>query len=345
MRTIQGPRGGWLVGVLAVGLLTASAARADVATERPGSILIFPKVVRDGTRDTIIQITNTGNLVNHVRCYYLDGQRGRNGQPLCSETDFELTLTRQQPTHWNVETGRQVSSLDPFGTDGSGLDPGLIPPVSPGFTGALICVEVGDDGLPAGQNKLKGEATLFSFADESKYNAIAVAAGANVSKDNVLDLNNTEYNACPAMTRFSFNSDGAPDPVIEDIGNPGSRVDTVLSLLPCKLDLQNGIPTPVTVNFDVYSEFEEHLTGGTTFSCWTSFDIGTLAQLRSSADPSNPNGALTTPYATVKLTSTPPVVGIAESFYTDGRGNTAAAAVNLYTEGAGVSTQIRLSDQ
>jgi hypothetical protein len=39
----------------------------DISTERSGSIIVFPKVVWDGTRDTIIQIANTGNNLLHAR--------------------------------------------------------------------------------------------------------------------------------------------------------------------------------------------------------------------------------------------------------------------------------------
>ena len=74
MRTIQCVRAG-LVAALVFGCtLVGGAAPAATITERPGSILIFPKIVTSGTRDTVIQITNTGNMPIDVRCFYLNGQ-------------------------------------------------------------------------------------------------------------------------------------------------------------------------------------------------------------------------------------------------------------------------------
>ena len=106
MRTTQCVRAGWLIGALGACMLVAGAARADVTTERPGSILIFPKVVANGTRDTVIQITNTGNVADQARCFYINGAKGRTGVAQCSETDFLISLTKQQPTSWLVSTGR-----------------------------------------------------------------------------------------------------------------------------------------------------------------------------------------------------------------------------------------------
>jgi hypothetical protein len=232
MRTIQGARAGGLVAALAV-VLVAGVARADVTTERPGSILIFPKVVRDGARETTIQITNTGNMPDTVRCFYLNAQAQPGGQPACVETDFFLSLTKQQPTQWNVSTGRAVNQFD----GDRGLDPGSIPPAPLGFVGALICAEVDAFDKPVAQNQLKGEATLSGVpgspgqADISKYNALAVqgngAAGAN-DGDDALELNRDannlggEYNACPAATVLNFEPDGSTDPVIESMGTGGT---------------------------------------------------------------------------------------------------------------------------
>lgn len=190
MRTIQYVRAGCLIGTLGACMLMAGLARADVTTERPGSILIFPKVVNAGGRNTVIQITNTGNSIDNLQCFYLDAQNGPQGK-LCRETNFYLSLTKQQPTHWVVSDGRPV---DPS-ADVTGFDPGLIPPVATDFVGALVCAEVGEDGVPVAQNKLKGEATLEGpNGDVSKYSGIAVQ-GRTVGVNNDLSLDNTEYNA------------------------------------------------------------------------------------------------------------------------------------------------------
>src|SRR4029077_9297661 len=109
--------------------------------------------------------------------------------------DFSLTLTRQQPTHWAVSLGRAVNPLD----SEQGLDPGLIPPVGPSFTGFLTCVQTDVGGTPVGGNALKGEATIGVIGgpgevnNVSKYNAIAIPAVGTVGSDNVLSLDGIEY--------------------------------------------------------------------------------------------------------------------------------------------------------
>jgi|ERR1700687_4274966 len=376
MRTIQGVRAGWLVGALGACILIVGAARADVATERPGSILIFPKVVRDGTRDTVIQITNTGNSTNSLRCFFLDAEAGRSGRPVCSEQDFNLTLTRQQPTHFRASTGRRINPSDAFGAPDAGLDPGLVPALNVGFVGALVCVEVGPDGFPMAQNKLKGEATIQSNvgADESKYNAITLQGKGSVGKDNILDLNGTEYDACPATNIVNFLADGGPDPVIEAFGNGGictggsspgapcnstsdcpgggascttgrSSVVTNLTVLPCNLDFANGIPGSLVLQFAVVDEFEVATSGSTRgITCWDSFNLGQIPAMRSNTLP---GGGLATEFATVRIRSTVggPFVAVAESFHTDSIGATGAAAVNVHVEGTDPTAKIRITDQ
>lgn len=360
MRTIHGVRVGWLLGALGSLAMLASSVAAEVATERPGSLLMFPKVVRDGQRDTVIQLTNTTTTENFVKCYYLNAQPGTNGAPVWTVSDFELLLTRQQPTHWRGSTGRQVNPFDPFGSENAGLDPGLVPPLPLGFVGALVCNEVSADGAPAAKNAIKGEATIGGASgDYSKYNAIAFDAKADpppVGPD--LDLNGTEYAKCPTAVRMNFVADGYLDRVIEDLGNAGicaggqtpgapcqtdaqcnggtcstgrSSVVTTLTILPCNLDFLNGIPRRITVNFDVRDEFEVPYSGSTTIDCWGSFNIGNIAAMRSNLLP---GGALPTEFATVRISSSSggPFVAVAESFHVDSIGNAGSAAVNLHME-------------
>ncbi len=369
MRTIQGVRAGWLLGALVGSLVVVGAARADVYTERPGSILIFPKVVRDGTRDTTIKLTNTNNLVEHVHCFYVNGAPGRSGAPLCSEVDFDLTLTRQQPTHWTVGSGRGTIQGEPFGADGTGFDPGLIPPVPTPFTGSLVCYEVDVNGTPISNNRLKGEAVLTSNigGDVSQYNAVAVPALTQDNNPSNLDLNNTEYGSCPAALRLEAIPDGSFDPAISAYGAaglcvggatpgaicttasdcsggtcpPSSSVVTNLTFVPCSLDLRNGTTATTTLQFTVWDEFETQLSGGVpeSFSCWTSFNIGDISTMRSSLLP---GGGINTLFANVRIDASHPVVGIAERFSSDSAGNVAAAATNLHVERTGANARITL---
>ena len=285
MSTVQGLRAGMIAGILIGMTLAAGTVSAQgFSTERPGSILIFPKVVN--TSDTIIQITNTSNGLIHAHCFYTDG-RQVNGEPTWQVTDFEIILTRQQPTHWSVAQGRAVNPQDGI----RGLDPGLVPPVPPGFTGFLVCVETAVDGTPVSANSLKGEATVGEINGPgltnhaSKYNAIAIPAcgsagvcGGGVGSnngDNVLSLDNVEYAACPGGSYLNFTAEGAGDPAIDSAGNTPSVVSTNLSLVPCGMDFENLIPSQTTLSIPIRNEFEENFSAfPVPVDCWFSDTLG-----------------------------------------------------------------------
>jgi hypothetical protein len=344
MSTVQGLRAGMIAGVL-IGVTLAAgtvSAQGNFSTERPGSILIFPKVVNSPS-NTIIQITNTGNLMTHAHCFYTDG-RTVNGQPAWQVTDFELTLTRQQPTHWSVATGRAVNPLDSIG----GLDPGLIPPVPPGFTGFLVCVETQIDGTPLGGNDLKGEATILDAsvsADAAKYNAIGIPAcngpggpcggsGDFVDEDNVLSLDGIEYAKCPGGLYLNFVAEGAGDAILDGAGNSPSSVSTNLTLVPCGMDFENLVPVTTRLSIPIiHNEFEENLsvTTGRSLSCWFSETLGgpdfgppfvtTISGLGSEFG----TAIIRPPTSSTFL----PVLGVANVLRTAGDGSSDTAASNL----------------
>src|SRR5262245_52889601 len=174
------------VGLMAAALvgLVVGGAQAQVTTERSASILVFPRVISDGTRDTIIQITNTSNSMVHAHCFYVNGALtfpefppGPTNPPVWAEVDFDIWLTKQQPTHWVVSQGRLNDPFDPvctnggpnfppnFDCNGAGFDPSGspggpgVPPVAQFFTGELKCIEIDMSGHPVSGNHLKGEAT------------------------------------------------------------------------------------------------------------------------------------------------------------------------------------------
>lgn len=319
MRANQSARAiGLAGGVLGACLFLAGAAHAASDTERQGSILIFAKVVNNSQRDTVIQITNTGNMSNRARCFYLNGSN-------CRITDFDITLTKQQPTQWRASQGRPVNLLDPFGSSGAGIDPGAIPPVPGGFAGALICAEVSEDGTPLSQNKLKGEGTLLDVSDSgsnntSQYNAIAFPGSAPNVDENLL-LNNGEYAACSSAHQVNYYSlPDQPDPVLG--GN--SSVVQNLTVLPCNLDLRRRSPSPFLVNFNASNEFEIRVSGSFQGSCWANISLNALAL-----------GAGGTVFGTVDLvTPDGPVMLLTESFHTDlDSGFTGSAAANVHQTG------------
>jgi hypothetical protein len=129
-------------------------ARADVASDKPGAILVFPKIVVDtsgllGPRtDTEIQITNTSGSVVSAHCYLINSNSHCSNSPStvctavgvaenaapgyggCPEggvclgpcgnppTNFRMTLTKRQPVTWKASEGLGSLPCYPNGCNG-----------------------------------------------------------------------------------------------------------------------------------------------------------------------------------------------------------------------------------
>jgi len=383
MRMTKRNRGLWMLGASAIGVCAlasvASANPTDATTEQGGSIVILPKVIWDGTRDTVIQIANIGNPVAQARCFYIDGGAlnpdlppGPTNPRLWNETDFNIFLTKQQPTQWVASKGRRVE-VDSFKSAGYGLDPGLIPPVRKGFMGELKCVQVDDSEAPVRSNQLKGEATLRrSDGDVSKYNAIALRGNpgaGNNANPNQLNLdwsqNNPggQYSACPDTLIFNHVAYNAPDLVVEQIGNctpacsggtndgtactvatqgtdctGGGKclecpVTTNLTLVPCSEDIENQLPSSSTVSFTIWDEFERRFSASTTVNCWLSADLN---QIHPNAFSFSTLGTFSAHTRITPNPGAPGVLGVAEETRRDtfaGTTFSAVAAYNLDGEG------------
>jgi hypothetical protein len=357
----------------------AISAHADVTTEKGASILIFPKVRADGTFDTVIQIANISNNMVHAQCFYVNaalqdsfthlpcGIPSATCVPLCQETDFEIWLTKQQPTHWSVSTGRNFSPYPTFGADDSGFAPGHVPPMID-FIGELKCIQVDDSGAPITQNAIKGEATLVSLTtvsplpgtlssdqtatgDVAKYNAIGIHGNPDIAPSNPLLLDGgSTYDACPEKLILNHVASGAPDLVATEILGTGatSAGFTDLTLVPCNEDFENQIPKSVTVQFVIYNEFEERFSASTTVSCFMEIELARIDTQFSATVNVNSSvfgyAVLGTDVATAVITpvvqpdnSSGGLVGIAERISAlDVGGATTAgrAAYNLHSEGS-----------
>ncbi len=124
-------------------LLCAAPARADVASDQPAAILVFPKVVTGDVTigsgvfsavlksDTIIQISNTSSDPVTLQCFYVNANShcstsGLVCNPLVTpacpapedvclpgwvETDFRVVLTPFQPLGWTVSSGLASEDL------------------------------------------------------------------------------------------------------------------------------------------------------------------------------------------------------------------------------------------
>lgn len=390
MGSASGMIGRWGV-ITSLVLVTAVCARADVTIQNGASILIFPKVVFDSSglqtgghpTNTIIQISNKSNSLVFAHCFYVNAVPMDPTQPpnpftnpaQWQEVDFDIALTRQQPTHWVVSLGRRPGPLAPMcgptnsSCNDAGFDPGVsagsfVPPVSDPFTGELKCIEVDSTGAPLNGNHLKGEATLLTTDDNdaSKYDAIGIL-GLNTDSgpnngDNVLCLGGgvsplcptgAEYNACPQTVLFESFAERAAEPVLTALGERSTQVRTQLTLVPCTENFEQQMPTPVTVQFLITNEFESTFSTSTTFTCWGNFYLDDI----SSAFDVN---LLGTQFAQTQMTAVATdssgnpmsgFVGVAEEFHLDTNvGNTsgtsarARAALNLFGEGVRANSDL-----
>jgi hypothetical protein len=360
MRTVKW--NSFLPCLLALGVMTASA-RADVTTEEGASILIFPKLIVEGSSDTVIQITNISNDLVFARCFYVNAQltipevpeHPILNPPLWLETDFNIRLTRQQPTHWLVSIGRPVDPFDmcdsgpacipPVNLNGLGIDPGAVPPVVEDFVGELKCVEVDASGTPIGGNHLKGEATIVTEDGEvSKYNAVGIqgtdlagATGNDLQLNNPSGESSGQYNACPNELILNHFAEGANDEDgLRPLNLPGDSVTTEITFVPCQQDFENQIPGTVTLQFKIYNEFEVPFSTSTTVTCWKNInleDIGNtnvfdIAVLGSDVAQTFIRPADGTDGA---------VVAVAEEFHSE-EGDISRAAFNVHSRGDRLNT-------
>lgn len=258
---------------LAILLLLRLPVGAEVSTNEPGALLVFPRIESTTTTDTIVQMTNNAGSRIFARCFYVDG-RAAEGTTGWLVTDFQTTLTRQQPTVWVAGNG--LPAVPPDRPDD--LYPGPIPPVAAGFIGELRCVVVNESENPIGRNALTGEATLVDRDSgvTRKYQAIAFKGFAANNGDNTLLLDNDEYSSCPRLLLFNHFFDDAPDPLL------GVPINSEITFVPCSMDLENSVPGNATLQFDVFNEFEQRLSRSLAVVC---FEHTSLSRIDSSSDP------------------------------------------------------------
>ena len=254
----------------------------------PASLIIFPKVIADGTRDTVIQLTNTSNSLVAVRCVYLNGTPTPPfGLPALAETHFSLSLFAQQPTHWVASQGRPVDPTDPpcsamnTSCNGAGFDPGVVPAAPSGFQGELLCVQTDGSGAPLSGNNLVGQATVQNIATGAlaQYIAIGLRGFDTNDGDNTLCLgggvtlqcpNGAEYEGCPDSWWVSHVADGREDP----LAGPGSAVHGELTFVSCKDDFANQAYASSVVQLFAYDQNDSRfLSTSFSFTGWVSWPL------------------------------------------------------------------------
>lgn len=122
---------GWTIAIATVLVIGGQAARADITSDKPAAIVIYPKVAVDFKSgkgvDTVIRLTNTNTSTPiQVHCFYLDANSHCSGGvtkegdicldssecgiggiclPGWQEIDFHLQLTPGQPIEWKASDG------------------------------------------------------------------------------------------------------------------------------------------------------------------------------------------------------------------------------------------------
>lgn len=266
--------------------LGVTGAGGQLTTHDPAALVIFPKVIVDSSWETTIQLSNTANRPAYALCHYVNGAPtfpdlpvGPGNPPQWAELDFSIILDRQQPTQWVASRGRLADPTDsvcpsPLAScDGTGIDPGVIPPVATGFTGELICVEVDASGAPWSGNALTGHATLthLGSGEVVKYPGIGAIGLDTNDADQTLCLGGEPQDGC------SRGGEYAPCASEWDISHPaefddrlvdGDSSRTTLTIVPCGQNFETQEPTQIVVSMLVLNEFENAFSASTTVDCW-----------------------------------------------------------------------------
>ena len=170
-----------------------------------------------------------------------------------------------------------------FGSDGSGLDPGAIPPVPPGFEGELKCVQVDASGTPFGGNNLKGEAVIRSRRrrrqqaqrdrDPRQPGSRRRRSGQRAAPRQ-LGAQRRRVQLLPEHAGCSTTSPTAPPIPSSQTHNPDlvrrhrrrqCPIRTYLTLVPCIAGFREcRSRRSVTVQFAIVNEFEQVFSASTT---------------------------------------------------------------------------------
>jgi hypothetical protein len=302
-------RNPWLIGrgvLLAIMVVYGGVARADVFTDQSGSIVVFPKVVADGTRDTIIHMSNTSNMPAQAHCYYVNAlgfcsvtvsescrttaecPTGEFCVPVWEETDFDLFLTAQQPTQWRVSTGRIADFTFPpcklsdyyCSCVIDEVSGGLICPGTPPGTGGQGSFAVIPTGT-AFEGELKCIQTLDDFQTPVNQNSlkgealIETLSSGEVSMYNAIGISALQPNGNNDLLLNNVEYNACPRNLVMNHyadgaidGFSGATVSTELSLVPCSEYFEEQQPTRSRALFTIVNEFEQPLSAEITFDCY-----------------------------------------------------------------------------
>ena len=255
---------------------------AQVTTTAGASVLLFPLVVAGNGQDSIIELGNGSPGTVFVHCVYTPGGPGG----VSAAISFDLVLVSHQPTHWHASTGRPVDPTDPPcsqsdpACDGTGLDPGRIPPLPDGFAGDLLCLQEDRSRAPVSGNALRGVVTVLdsTAADVAKYAAVGLVGLPINDADDTLCLGGdpsaqcpggAEYAACPQSWLLQHRAEGAAPGAVA--GTPGAR--TRLIIVTCSRQSGAGA---ATVQIQVTNEFEQRFSASALVQRWAEIALSDI---------------------------------------------------------------------
>lgn len=263
--------------------------------------------------------------------------------------DFDITLTRDQPTSFVASRGRLADPSEApcsFFSDqnqepildcyGAGFDPGNVPPMPQGFTGELRCIEADAAGFAINGNHLIGAAVLVDVAsgDATRYGALGIRGVADNDGDGELRLGD-EYDGCPQSLVFGHETDGSADPQL----GGASTVENVLTLTACSIDYLSQVPESVTLNLQVTNDLAQSFSASRSISGWTTTSLRDIDGLFSAE-------VLGAPVAqtVIRAAQSSPsgLLGIVEAFHRAGDGRQSAAATNVHLAGTRSAVDVML---
>lgn len=246
-----------LIGTVLSLLVTAGGVSAGPppAQRLPSALLIYPFVSVEGNgqaRDTRIEITNLTRSPKSLKCVYVSGTS-------CSETNFFINLTANQPISWLASTGTynivSRSAVPPFRG-----------------TGQLQCVVLPEQPGIEYHNAVQGRAIVFEPAAQSGqvgetigYGAIGFRRLSPGEFTGTINLDGTTYEQCPDELHFAF------------LGTESNSQSEAV-FVPCSQEVLFREPSTV-VQVRVVNELEQMLSASFTVTCqsWIGLEeIGNL---------------------------------------------------------------------
>lgn len=295
-------RNPWLfgLGLLAIPVLFGGQAQADINSDQAGSLIIFPKVVADGERDTVIKITNRSNLPAYAHCYYtnalgsceLTGASCLNDSE-CPDPDescnviwqannFDIFLTAQQPTFWRVSTGRFGDLLQPSceigedcACDVNGPSGALeCPGFDAGAAGGINSIAIAGTGEDF-YGELRCYQTMDDFTTPVGQNSLIGEAiietleSGQISSYDAVHVTGVNVGTDNDLLLDNAEYNACPEQLLFASHGEGAEADVVgttttfnteLTLVPCTALYNFATPVTASVNIFAYDELERRLS-------------------------------------------------------------------------------------